>query len=408
MRLHWQNKDQKHSSKAIPQKTVFGKGESKAQLALCDNLDFLEYLVEKGTKIDMIYIDPPFLSGKGYSQQIVIDDELLVKQTYEDRGRLEDYMSMIYPRLKLMHKLLSDKGTLFFHGDRRIIHHVKIVMDEIFGSKNMVNEIIWTYTGGTDRSRGFAHKHDTILMYAKTENFTFNPVHIAFSKGAIKRFNKVDENGRKYKENKLKDGRITRTFMKEQGKICPDYWHLNIIVPSHNEHTGYRTQKPKELLKRIILASTNQGDIVADFFMGSSTTGQVALENKRYYIGTDIGFPAFDTSLLRLLPFGKIETYRNWLERGKASFDLDKTIKNGETSLVINNYSAIELPEESSTKNQKKLSSKVLKLVAIENNGNVENISNPDTPNTLSFPENLTNCNLLTLDATGIVTKHKI
>ncbi len=335
----WEGKEGSISNNCtIPAPILFGNGEPGAEIALCDNVCFLQYLLEQGREVDLIYIDPPFLSGKGYTQRIRSGDGLIVKSAYEDRGSLDDYMSMIYPRLRLMHSLLSSKGTIFFHGDRRIIHHVRVLMDEIFGFDNLVNEIIWTYTGGTDRTKGFGHKHDTILMYKKGNKFTFNPVYVPFSEGANRRFNKTAKDGRRYKENTLKDGRKTRTYMKKEGKICPDYWHFNIIVPSHSEHTGYRTQKPKELLRRIILSASNPGDTVADFFMGSGSTGVVALEEGRKFIGVDKGYPAFDTALAGLS--GNIMTYRDWKPRGSAEYSL---IRDND-HIQLNEYQSLKSP----------------------------------------------------------------
>jgi len=174
-------------------------------------------------------------------------------------------------------------------------------MDEIFGSQNFQNEIIWMFTGGTDRGKGFARKHNNIYFYSKSESFTFNPIYEQFAESTIARFNKVDELGRRFKENTLADGRKTITFMKEEGKISPDYWNMPIVNRTYDESVGYPTQKPEQLLHRIITASSNEGDLVADFFCGSGTTLAVAEKLGRKWIGTDLGRFAIHTSRKRLI-----------------------------------------------------------------------------------------------------------
>ncbi|MBC8526852.1 MAG: site-specific DNA-methyltransferase, partial [Candidatus Cloacimonetes bacterium] len=180
-------------------------------------------------------------------------------------------------------------------------HYVKVMMDEIFGYENFRNEIVWAYSGGTDRAKGFQRKHENILVYCKTSDSIFNTQYTEFTESTLRRFNKVDEDGRRYKENRLADGRLTRTYMKEEGRMMPDYWYINIIVQSHSEHAGFLTQKPEALLKRIILASSNPGDIVADFFCGSGTTLVVAEKLGRRWLGSDLSKFAIHVTRKRLL-----------------------------------------------------------------------------------------------------------
>jgi len=277
-----------------------------------DNKLVMSSLLKQGWagKINLIYIDPPFFTGADFTirtkignEQIEKEPSIIEERAYKDTwsGGVASYLQYMYERLVLMRELLAENGSIYVHLDWHVGHYVKVLMDEIFGYENFVNEIIWTYTGGTDRRKGFQRKHDIILFSSKTQNFAFNPIYEPFSEATLKRFNKIDEFGRRYKENKLADGRITRTYMKEEGKIAPDYWHFNIIVKSHDEHLSFDTQKPEALLKRIILASSNPGDIVADFFCGSGTTLAVAEKLGRRWIGCDLSKFAIQVTRKRLL-----------------------------------------------------------------------------------------------------------
>jgi adenine specific DNA methylase Mod len=283
-------------------------------------------------KVDLIYIDPPFDSKADYRTKVTLPGVLELKKSSDDivigqdgepmiplaeihRKEVElsqkptvieqfayadtwkdgtvSYLKMLYPRLALMRELLSDKGSIYVHIDWHVGHYVKILLDEIFGKDNLMNEIIWTYTGGTDRGKGFGRKHDTILFYAKNApDAQFSPIYMPFADATIKRFNRTDERGRRYKENTLSDGRKTITYMKEEGKMVPDYWDFPIVNKTYEESVNYDTQKPEALLGRIIRASSSENDVVADFFMGSGTTGAVAEKLGRKWIMSDLGKPA--------------------------------------------------------------------------------------------------------------------
>ena len=262
-------------------------------------------------KISLIYIDPPFdskadyrtkvtLPGVDLEQKPTVIEQFAYADTWKD-GTVS-YLQMMYPRLALMRELLADNGSIYVHIDWHIGHYVKVILDDIFGKENLINEIIWTYTGGTDRGVGFGRKHDTILFYAKNEaSVKFNPIYIPFADATLKRFNRTSEDGRKYKENTLSDGRKTITYMKEEGKMAPDYWDFPIVNKTYEESVGYDTQKPEALLERIITASSSEGDIVADFFMGSGTTGTVGERLNRKWIMSDLGKPGCMVARKRLI-----------------------------------------------------------------------------------------------------------
>ena len=273
-----------------------------------DNKECLSNLLTHGFrgKVDLIYIDPPFDSGADYVRKVELrgiktkldgEEQSLYEQVqYNDIWKNDSYLQFMYERLILLRELLSDQGSIYLHCDWHKSHHLRFLLDEVFGEESFVNEIIWKYTGGTDRKTGFNQKHDTILVYAKNaDNNIFNIQYEAFAEGSIKRFNKVDEEGKRYKDN------VTyRTYMKEDGKNMSDVWDINIIVSSHDEACLYPTQKPEALLERIIKASSNEGSIVLDCFMGSGTTQAVAQKLGRKWIGIDCNKGSIQTAIKRL------------------------------------------------------------------------------------------------------------
>lgn len=291
-----------------------------------DCLAACAYLKQQEIKIDLVYIDPPFASGANYAKKIYLrnggkmgleaDTNTIGEEVmYGDIWQKEDYLNWLYERLLAIKTVMSETGSIYVHLDWHIGHYVKVLLDEVFGEENFVNEIIWKFTGGTDQTIGFQKKHNSIFLYRKTDPLTFNQQYEPFSKSTVQRFNKEDEKG-KYKENKLSNGKITKTYMKEAGKLKSDVWidnivDVNIIVSSHHESANYATQKPEALLQRIIKASSDAGMIVADFFSGAGTTAKAAQDLNRKFIACDIGTNA-------------IQTTRDRLVKAKASFDILK------------------------------------------------------------------------------------
>ena len=253
-------------------------------------------------KVNLIYIDPPFdskadyrtgiqLPGCDIEQRPTVIEQFAYADTWEN-GTIS-YLKMLYVRLLLMKELLSDKGTLYLHIDWHVGPYVKVLLDDIFGKENFRNEIVWKYTGSLQPKHDFARKHDTIYRYCKSEGI-YNAVFVPYSEGTINRFDYEDENGR-YKIT-YRDGKEYKTYMKE-GKPIEDVWiddiqEIPIIMKNARENTGYATQKPEALLERIIKASSNEGDLVCDFFGGSGTTAAVAERLGRRWITCDIGKPA--------------------------------------------------------------------------------------------------------------------
>jgi site-specific DNA-methyltransferase (adenine-specific) len=203
-------------------------------------------------------------------------------------------------RIVEMHRILKDTGSLYLHCDPTASHYLKILLDSVFGKNSFRNEVVWCYTGGTDTKTTWQKKHDSIYFYTKTDNYLLNPCYVPFNENTIKRFNKTDKDGRRYKVNKLRDGRITKTYMKEHGKLAPDYWNIPIVNITSKEGTGYPTQKPLALLNRIVLASSNVGDIVLDPFCGCATTCVAAQRLDRKWMGIDIEKQAVKILIERL------------------------------------------------------------------------------------------------------------
>lgn len=238
-----------------------------------DNLDFMRSLRDK--TVDLIYIDPPYFSQRNYGD-------------FDDRWKsMQHYLDFMVERLKEMHRLLKPTGSIYVHLDWHAVHYVKVEMDKIFGYKNFRNEIIWHYKGRGMRKDGFQNKHDTILRYSKSNNYLFNGnfVLVDYSTRSKKEFRHT-MNGKRYART-WKNGIMTPVFMKN-GIIPDDVFDFSMVYSSSKEFLNYKTQKPSKLMERIILASSNEGDLVADFFCGSGSFIKKAVELNRFALGCDL------------------------------------------------------------------------------------------------------------------------
>ena len=250
-----------------------------------DNLEELAKLPKES--VDLIYIDPPFFTHKQY--EVVWKDEAEVRN-YKDRweGGIEHFISWLKPRVKAMYEVLKPTGSFYLHCDWHANAHIRIMLDEIFGEENFQNEIIWAYrTGGATKKR-WSRKHDTIYFYTKSNKYTFNLTkeRIYYEKPFFT--SEKDEQGRWYAD------------------VLPvDVWEIPAVINVSKERVGYPTQKPEALLDRIIKASSNKGDVVADFFCGCGTTIAVAQQLGRRWIGVDISPTAIKVIQRRLDKGGK-------------------------------------------------------------------------------------------------------
>jgi len=305
-------------------------------------------------KIDLIYIDPPFDSKADYRTQIALPGSSIEQKptvieqfAYSDTWKegTVSYLKMMYPRLALMRELLKDTGSLIVHIDWHVAHYVKVLLDEIMGKNNFINEIIWCYGGGGAPRNYYPRKHDNLLWYAKGDKWTFNKQYRPYSEGTLQR-GLTAVKGDKYK-------------LSEEGAGLDDWWAdkqvQKILSPTAYENLKFPTQKPEGLLNRIILGHSNEGDIVADFFSGSGTTAAVAEKLGRRWIISDIGKPAIMISRKRLIDQdAKPFLYQSIGDYQKESFASGKLFKRvGDLSQVILHlYGAIPFtPEQNPSRN---------------------------------------------------------
>jgi DNA modification methylase len=270
-----------------------------------DNLQVLSNLLkEYRGGIDLIYIDPPFDSKADYVKKVKIRGEkvegtgqgLFEEKQYTDIWEKDEYLQFMYERLLIMKELLSNKGVLYLHCDWHKSAYLRLILDEVFGSDNFKNEIVWHYFVSGKYPNEFAKDHDNIFVYSKGENPTFNyEKQVDKNLYYEKSYNKQIVIGKDGKEYYEYNGEL-RTFEKQVSET----WNMNKIKRDGKEIVGYPTQKPEELLERIIKASSNEGDVVADFFMGSGTTQVVAQRLGRKWIGCDINIGSIQTATKRL------------------------------------------------------------------------------------------------------------
>jgi DNA modification methylase len=273
-----------------------------------DNKDVLANLLANGlrSKVKLIYIDPPFDSGADYIRKVELRGikasklegegyELGEQIQYTDIWANDNYLQFLYERLLLLRELLADDGAIYIHLDYRKVSFVRLIMDEIFGADSFRNEIIWNYRKWGRSDNAFMRNHDTILFYAKSSQNVFNRLYVPLSESTLRRF------GGKFQvwADEKKTRKIT-SDEESQGAFMPDVWEISYIPGASAEKTGYPTQKPQELLERIIEASTNPGDLVFDCFIGSGTTATVAQKIGRRWIGADINKGAIQTTTKRL------------------------------------------------------------------------------------------------------------
>lgn len=277
----------------------YPKNKPNSRLILGNNLSVMAALLpDYEGRINLIYADPPFFTNRKFSARIgrgedsrKPDEWELADGYHDDWHDLDEYLDFLYQRLALMYRLLAPNGTLYLHLDWHADAYARLILDELFGAENFLNEIIWAYHGPSPIKSAFNRKHDTILSYVKGKDYTFNAdaVREPYNENTVKTF----KSSRKAGFGKVPD--------LERGKVPEDWWYFPVVARLHNERTGYPTQKPIALLERIILASSNPGDIVADFFCGSGTTPFVAAKHGREFIACDESIRALHTARSRLI-----------------------------------------------------------------------------------------------------------
>ncbi|MFZ5855707.1 MAG: DNA-methyltransferase [Chloroflexota bacterium] len=283
---------------------VFPKGRGypsplpKNRLFLGDNMSIMSALLpEYEGRVDLIYADPPFFTNRKFHTRIGRGEdsrkpeEWKLADGYHDNWEdLDAYLQFLYDRLALMTRLLAPNGTLYLHLDWHADSYARLLLDELLGPESILNEIIWTYHGPSPIRTAFNRKHDTILAYVKGPKYTFNAdaVREPYNPSTVKTFAASPKAG---------FGKVPNLA---RGKVPEDWWYFPVVARLHSERSGYPTQKPESLLERIILASSNPGDLVADFFCGSGTTPLVAARTGRNFLAADETFRAVHTTRKRL------------------------------------------------------------------------------------------------------------
>ena len=282
-------------------------GDNKLILSSLKNGPMREEIEAQGG-LKLIYIDPPFDVGADFSMDIAIpssggDDtftkkpNILEELAYRDTwGKGADsFIAMIYERLVLMRDLLAEDGSIYVHCDWRVNSYIRLVMDDVFGKENFRNEIIWCYTFPGKVSVDFQKRNDTILRFAKTEKIIFNSDSIRIPYKADFTIARTPQGEKEYNLSEQEERH-------RKGKIPESWWtDISNVSGWRKELTGYPTQKPEALIERIIKASSNEGDLVADFFCGSGTIAAVAEKLSRKWICTDLGKFAIHTTRKRML-----------------------------------------------------------------------------------------------------------
>jgi len=308
--------------------------------------------------IDLIYLDPPFFSNRQY--EVIWGDEAEVR-SFEDRweGGIQVYVNWMRERVIETHRILKDTGSLYLHCDWHASHYLKVMLDDVFGAnltgndRGFQNEVVWYYKGAGVSPRRWARRHDVLLFYTKGKTWTFNPdpVRDPYADTTTERF-------KHYIGNVRKSGDFGEQALNPKGKHPDDVWQIPIVAPSAKARLGYPTQKPEELLDRVILASSNPNDIILDPFAGCGTTLVSAERLKRQWLGIDIsptavglmqrrmekvgathiklvGMPVTEEQLHALKPF----EFQNWvIQRFNGTHSPTKTGDMG-----IDGYSFLEV-----------------------------------------------------------------
>lgn len=304
--LHWTGKRPYRGTDYYPAQLKEKYGEMKDdwinKIFWGDNLQVMSHMMkEYRGKIDLIYIDPPFDSKADYKKTIKLkgkkinnDNNSFEEKQYGDIWTNDEYLQFMYERIVLLKELLSDRGSIYVHCDYHKNYLIRCILDEVFGVNNFKAEIIWQYSWGMRTEDCWNKKHDVILMYSKSDRVTFNADEVLEER----KMSEATKNRLKYSGALIKDGNKRGN---SELALPTDVWYIATINGMATERENYPTQKPEELIEKIIKASSNEGDIVFDCFMGSGTTQAVAMKLGRKFIGADINLGAIQTTTKRLI-----------------------------------------------------------------------------------------------------------
>lgn len=333
--LNWKGKRPFRSTQYFPAqlKEVYGQEDETGwinKIFWGDNLQVMSHLLkEYRGKVKLVYIDPPFDSKADYKKTIKLKSKSLSndasnfeEKQYSDLWANDEYLQFIYERLILIRELLSEDGAIYLHCDYRKSHQLRCILDEIFGEHNFLNSIVWQFTTRSSIKTSWKRSHHDILFYKKNKMPIYNwddpNVIEPLSENTVKKYRLEDENGkyrlngRFIKNSPIKGAKdvdqsweethpelVVRDYLRD-GKVAGDCFFIDIENQMSNNRTNYPTQKPEELLTKLISASTNPGDIVFDCFMGSGTSLAVANKLGRKFIGADINLGSIQTTGVRL------------------------------------------------------------------------------------------------------------
>ncbi len=287
------------------------------------NVDCMEGL--KGIdndSIDLIYLDPPFFTQKIQK----LTDKEGKQYCFNDRwDSINDYINYLKERLIECKRVLNQNGSIFLHCDNKASHYIKIMLDEVFGLNNFQSEIVWTYRRWSNSQKGLIPNHEIIFFYSKTKNFKFNTILTDYS--ATTNIDQIQQERVRNEKGKVvyktdDNGDVVQSSAKN-GVPISDVWEIPFLNPKAKERVGYPTQKPIELLERIILLASNENDVVLDPFCGSGTTLVAAKMLNRRFIGFDVNSEAIDLTLKRLE--APIKSTSFLLKKGKQAY-INKTV----------------------------------------------------------------------------------
>lgn len=309
--LNWRGKRPFTSTQYYPAQLKEVHGEEvdgwRNKIFWGDNLQVMSHLLKEFRgKVDLIYIDPPFDSDAEYKKKVKLKGQDLVgdsssfeEKQYTDIWSNDEYLQFMFERIVMLRELLSRDGTCVVHVDSSKVHHLRCILDEVFGEKNFKNEIVWFYenklgTGGNT----IDSRHDTLLVYCKGGTQTYNPILLPVKNIKPQPVTQKIDGKRVW----LKDENGNNLYQESASeRPLGDVWTVPIINPVANERTGYPTQKPEALLENVIRLWSKQNDLVFDCFMGSGTTQAVAMKLGRRFIGADINLGAIQTCTKRLI-----------------------------------------------------------------------------------------------------------
>ena len=370
--LTWRGKRPFTSTQYYPAQLVEVHGEEvdgwRNKIYWGDSLQVMSHLLKEFRgKVNLFYIDPPFDSRADYRKKISVKRKSVEssktsfeEKQYSDIWSNDEYLQFMFERLILMRELLSENGAIYLHCDYRKSHELRCLLDEVFGKTNFLNSIVWMFGTRSSIKTSWKRSHHDIHFYKKSNNPIYNwedeMVIEPLSKNTINKYRLEDENG-KYRLNGrfltgspikgAKDVKpswekdhpelVVRDYIRK-GKVANDYFFIDIENQSSDNRTDYPTQKPEELLYKLICASTRPGDLIFDCFMGSGTTQAVAMKLGRRFIGADINLGSIQTTTARLL--------KNAQQLVQKKLELDGTSYTGFEVYNVNHYDMFRNPAQ--------------------------------------------------------------